>query len=382
MSNLKAYRVFQDEEEDTKLVFDFSEEEAKVNFHKLLNDWDLECTYSQRDEAFDKYAEGDKPYHLDQTKKENDIRFYNEGWWKGTQDDRCSECDNGIYESIPESQIVCSDCECCGNCAMDNSEDEDCNCDCLKYKLSLDGLELINGDCLDVLDRFIKEGIKFDAIICDPPYGVTNCPWDKFIHPSTINTKLKKLLKKNAALLLFGQEPFSSAMRVSSLKDLYKYDIYWIKNRKTNHLNAKKQPLRNVENISIFYENQCTYKPQVSEGHKPLNNYTKHNSDGITLGKTKKGISGGGQTIRQPSNSIYFDTVSNDKSGEKRYQPTQKPIALMKYLVRTYTSEGDLVLDFTMGSGTTGLACKLLNRKFVGIELNEDYYKSAVQRLK
>lgn len=135
---LKAYRIFQDEEKDTKIVFHYSETEAKQDFYHLIDNCDCALIYSQRDKDFDKYAIGNKPYHFDQTLERNHQAFYEQGWWIGTQEDTCCNCYNGIYDSIRESQIACSDCSVCFNCAIDQAKDEDCNCGCkdasLRYK--------------------------------------------------------------------------------------------------------------------------------------------------------------------------------------------------------------------------------------------------------
>jgi len=143
----------------------------------------------------------------------------------------------------------------------------------------------------------------------------------------------------------------------------------------------KKMPLRKHEDIVIFYKNLPTYNPQKTTGHKPVNSYTKHKGDGETLGKTTKGFSGGGQTDRYPTSIIKISIVNQDGSRESKYHPTQKPVALMEYLIKTYTNKDEIVLDFAMGPGTTGVACKNLNRKFVGIELDQDYFKIAEERI-
>jgi DNA modification methylase len=154
------------------------------------------------------------------------------------------------------------------------------------------------------------------------------------------------------------------------------------KNKVTGFLNAKKQPLRNHENILVFYKKQCKYYPQKTFGHKPVNKYTKKTSDGSTLGATKQGISGGGQTSRYPTTIKEFNVVNQDGTSDGgNFHPSQKPISLMEYLIKTYTDENDTVLDFAMGSGTTGVACKNTNRKFIGIEKNKDFFEIAKRRI-
>ena len=180
---------------------------------------------------------------------------------------------------------------------------------------------------------------------------------------------------------MFGSQPFTSALIMSNPK-MFKYVWTWVKNKKTGFLNAKKQPLRQVEDIVVFYNKQPTYTPQKTQGHKPVNSLTKHTSDGSTMGKTKVGIFfGGGQTDRYPSNILAIPVVNNDNSNGDKFHPTQKPVALMEYLIKTYTNEGETVLDFTMGSGTTGCACLNTKRSFIGIELDPEYFKIAEKRI-
>jgi len=238
--------------------------------------------------------------------------------------------------------------------------------------------KLLHGDCLDLMKGIPDKSI--DAIITDPPYGTTACKWDSIIPFDLMWGQLNRIIKPNGAIALFGSEPFSSALRMSNIKN-YKYDWIWIKNKKTGFLNAKKQPLRRFENISVFYKKQSTYNPQKTTGHKPVNSYTKHTNDGTTLGKTKIGIKGGGSTERYPSNTLYFPVVNNDNSSGEKCFPTQKPVVLMEYLIKTYTNENETVLDFTMGSGSTGVACINTNRKFIGIEKDENYFEIANNRI-
>jgi DNA modification methylase len=237
----------------------------------------------------------------------------------------------------------------------------------------MDKINLIDGDCLEEMDKLISEGVVVDAIICDPPYGTTACKWDSIIPFSDMWLRLNKLIKPNGAIVLFGSEPFSSALRMSNIKH-YKYDWVWVKEQGTGFLNSKRQPLKNNEQISVFYKKQCTYKPQMRTGFKPYkttkggltDNYNKDSATEIVT------VSDGS---RYPLNTL---SISRDNS---KLHPTQKPVALMEYLIKTYTNENELVLDFTMGSGTTGLACKNLDRNFIGIELDEDYFKIAEERI-
>lgn len=242
-------------------------------------------------------------------------------------------------------------------------------------------MKLIHGDCLEEMDKLITENIKVDAIITDLPYGTTQCKWDIAIPFNDMWERIKLLRKINTPILLFGAEPFSSALRMSNIKE-YKYDWVWIKNKKTGFLNAKKQPLRQYETISVFYEKQPLYIPQKSKGHKPVNSFTKHTSDGETLGKTKKGFSGGGSTERYPSNVLYFPVVNNDNSGGNKYHPNQKPVELIEYFIKTYTKKSDIILDFTAGSFTTAEACNNLKRDCICIEKDKECFDIGVKRIK
>lgn len=238
---------------------------------------------------------------------------------------------------------------------------------------------LFNGDCLEVMDTLINNGVKVDAIITDPPYGTTQCKWDEIIPFNLMWDRLRLLRKENSPIILFGSEPFSSKLRLSNIQE-YKYDWYWQKTQPTGFFNAKKQPMRCIETISVFYKKQVKYNYIKTQGHKPVNTYTKYLSTvnkTSVYGKCSKELSGGGNTDRYP---IQLLTFSSDKQTNYLH-PTQKPLALMEYLVKTYTDEGDLILDFTMGSGTTGRACKNLNRNFIGIEIDKKYFEIAKERI-
>lgn len=193
--------------------------------------------------------------------------------------------------------------------------------------------------------------------------------------------QLKRVIKPNGAIVMTASQPFTSILVCSNLK-MFKYDWCWFKNKRTGFLNAKKQPLRSKEEVLVFYTKQPTYNPIKTTGHRPVNNYTKHSGDGTTVGKTKVGVKGGGATDRYPFNVLQVPVVNQDgSSAEGKFHPTQKPVALMEYLIKTYTNEGETVLDFTMGSGSTGVACKTLNRNFIGIELDEKYFQIAKDRI-
>jgi site-specific DNA-methyltransferase (adenine-specific) len=234
---------------------------------------------------------------------------------------------------------------------------------------------IYNGDCLEVMDYLIEQGVKVDAIITDPPYGTTACSWDNVIPFDKMWERLKLLRKDTTAIVLFGSEPFSSKLRVSNIKE-YKYDWTWIKNVATGFLNAKTMPLKNIEDISIFYNKQCIYNPQKTTGHIPTN-ACKGSSNGTVYSGTNLRNYEGGVTDRFPLKTQYFNSVSNID----REHPTQKPLELLKYLIETYTNKGDLILDFTAGSFTTCVAAEQLNRRSIGIELEQKYCDVGVKRL-
>ena len=235
--------------------------------------------------------------------------------------------------------------------------------------------KLYHGDCLEVMDKLIDENVLVDAIITDPPYGTTACKWDSVIPFDGMWERLNKLIKPNGVIVLFGSEPFSSLLRTSNLK-MYKYDWTWIKNQATNHLHAKRMPLRKTENISVFMKGSSWYNPQKTHGHNPTNS-SKGLSKGVVYHGTNVRDYEGGDTTRMPIDIQYFNCVSN----YSKVHPNEKPIELLEYLIKTYTNENELVLDFTMGSGSTGIACQNLNRTFIGIELDKNYFSIAKERI-
>jgi len=238
-------------------------------------------------------------------------------------------------------------------------------------------MRLIKGECLEVM-KTIESG-SVDAIITDPPYGTTACKWDSVIDFELMWEQLNRIIKPNGAIVLFGSEPFSSALRMSNIKN-YKYDWIWEKTQATGHLNAKKQPLRSNELISVFYNKQCIYNPQKTQGHKPMNTGVRKLSvqnKTEVYGKATKELPLGGNTDRYPRTNIVF---KSDK--QKNYKhPTQKPVSLMEYLIKTYTNENETVLDFTMGSGSTGVAAQNTSRNFIGIEMDDKYFDIATERI-
>ena len=236
-------------------------------------------------------------------------------------------------------------------------------------------MQLIKGECIEVMKTIQDNSI--DAIITDPPYGTTACKWDSVIPFKPMWEQLNRIIKPKGAIVLFGSEPFSSALRMSNIKQ-FKYDWYWRKTKPSNHLNCKKMPMYRYEICSIFYKRPCTYLPQgLTAGEFNNNrNWRKHKSknEDHTYGKHKE--IGTSKFTGYPSNELNFPNPNN-----KLLHPTQKPVALLEYLIKTYTLKGETVLDFTMGSGSTGVACKNLNRSFIGIEKDDKYFNIAKDRI-
>ncbi|MBI0097267.1 MULTISPECIES: site-specific DNA-methyltransferase [unclassified Snodgrassella] len=229
-------------------------------------------------------------------------------------------------------------------------------------------MRLFNGDCLNELQHLPDASI--DLIIADPPYGITNCEWDKVIPFKRLWKELHRVAKDSAAIVIFGIEPFSSHLRVSNL-DYYRYDLIYEKPSATGFLNANRQPMRAHENISVFYRKQPTYNPQKTSGH--IRKVCSRNSANSNLyGKAEKAVKYD-STERYPRSVLVF---SSDKQTNALH-PTQKPIELLQYLIKTFSNPGDTVLDFTMGSGSTGAAALMLDRDFVGIEQDPRFFKTA-----
>ena len=233
-------------------------------------------------------------------------------------------------------------------------------------------IELYNGDCLEVMDELIDKGIIVDAIICDPPYGTTACKWDSIIPFDEMWLRLNKLIKPNGAIVLFGSQPFTSSLIMSN-PNMFKVQWIWEKNASTAFQSAKYRPMQKHEEIIVFGKARVTYNPQKTTGHNPTNSAKSCKQAGIYHGEDTWEYTGG-VTDRYPTTIQKFNI-------ERGLHPTQKPVELMEYLVKTYTNENDLVLDFTMGSGTTMVACKNLNRRGIGIELDEAYFKIAEERI-
>jgi site-specific DNA-methyltransferase (adenine-specific) len=228
-------------------------------------------------------------------------------------------------------------------------------------------MELYNGDCLEKMKE-IPDG-SVDMVLTDPPYGTTQCKWDSVIPLELMWEQLKRIIKPNGAIVMTASQPFTSILGASNIKHL-RYSWVWEKTAATGHLNAKRMPMKNAEDVLVFYSKQPTYNPQDL---KPLNKIVRRGNNGDCYGKS------GSKNFQEFTN--YPRTIQKFSSEGKTVHPTQKPVALMEYLIKTYTNEGETVLDFACGSGTTGVAAKNLNRNFIGIELDPEYFEIAKNRI-
>lgn len=243
---------------------------------------------------------------------------------------------------------------------------------------------IILGDCLEVMKKIPSNSINL--ILTDLPYGTTSCSWDIIIPFEPLWVEYNRIIKSNGAILLFGSEPFSSMLRLSNI-DMYRYDIIWDKMSTTNFATAKKMPLSCTENISVFYKKLPTYNPimtdadpkKVRDLYVPLKNKSETNI--FHSGITKKYSEGYDKTKRYPTKLIRFSSKGAECNSHNRQHPTQKPIIMLEYLIKTYSNEEDLIFDSCMGSGSTGVAAKNLNRKFIGIEKEEQYFEICKTRL-
>ena len=259
-------------------------------------------------------------------------------------------------------------------------------------KIKTDNYEIYKGDCLVVMDKLIEQGVKVDAIITDPPYGTTACKWDSVIPFDAMWERLNKLIKPNGAIVLFGSEPFSSQLRCSNLKN-YKYDWIWEKSKCSNFPHAKNMPLKFHENIIVFSRGKIGHISQLKEKRMIYNPQGIKKVDKTWERKRKYDKGDNGHHLVRESHKLKriiefenFPTtiikIGNSNNNERKFHPTQKPVSLLMYLVRTYTNENEVILDFTMGSGSTGVACILTDRKFIGVELDDKYFEIAENRLK
>lgn len=228
---------------------------------------------------------------------------------------------------------------------------------------------LYNGDCLRLMQDIPDKSV--DMILCDLPYGTTACKWDSVIPIAPLWEQYRRVIKDNGAIVLTGTPPFTAAMAYNAV-DLFRYSWYWVKPH-TGQLNAKRMPLKNVEEILVFYKKQPTYNPQFETG-KPYT-VNRKNYKGSECYGAQRDHATVNNGIRYPKQVLQFAL------NEKRVHPTQKPVSLLEYLIKTYTNAGDLVLDNCMGSGSTGVACLNTGRDFIGIELDKNYFSIAKERI-
>ena len=249
-------------------------------------------------------------------------------------------------------------------------------------------MKLIQGDCLEEMDKLIEEDVKVDLVLTDIPYGTTLCKWDEIIPFEDMWKCIHGLVKERTPILLFGNEPFSSLLRVSNINE-YKYDWVWNKENASNFAAYKYMPLKPLEYISVFYEKAPYFNP--------IRRKKTIDYDGTRTGKADKEIRWKGSEVnglrykrryyvddgmRHTINLLTYNNQKGECNNYHRVHPTQKPVPLLEYFIKTYTHPDDVVLDLTMGSGSTGVAAKGLGRDFIGIELDSAYYEIACDRIK
>lgn len=233
---------------------------------------------------------------------------------------------------------------------------------------------VVNADCLEAMKQI--ESCSIDMILCDLPYGTTACKWDVVIVFESLWIQYERIIKPNGAIILTSAEPFTSFLITSNIK-LFKYDLIYNKTNSTGHLNSKKMPMRSHENICVFYKKPPVYNPQKTFGHerKVTKSKIQHREDSVY--STQNHTRNYDSTERYPESILRFSNPSKVKSRH----PTEKPVPLFEWLIKTYTNEGDLVLDNCSGSGTTAIACINTNRNFICIEKDLAYYEQSVKRV-
>lgn len=235
---------------------------------------------------------------------------------------------------------------------------------------------ILQGDCLAEMPHVPTGSV--DLVLTDPPYGTTACTWDTVIPFEPMWREVRRVLKPHGAAIFMASQPFTSALVMSNPRSFHQA-LVWSKNKPSGHLNAKKRHLTGHEDILIFCAGVPTYNPQKWQS-RPANKATRIQATPV-YGAQVSTTYEGGQTDRYPTSVLPFAVVNNDGTGEGRFHPTQKPVALMEYLIRTYTNEGETVLDFAMGSGTTGVACANTGRRFVGVEKDAAFFEIAKARI-
>lgn len=235
---------------------------------------------------------------------------------------------------------------------------------------------LMRGDCLERMKE-IEDG-SVDLVLTDPPFGTTQNKWDSVIPLDLMWKELWRVLKPSGAVVLCSAQPFSSVLVSSQLKN-YKYEWAWVKNLKTGNLNARRMPMGGHETLQVFYRKPCTYNPQKRERTDEVKSGNKKNSKTSNYGAQREDYVDRQSDWISPDTAILNIKCVHNSSG--KVHPTQKPVELMEYMIKTYTNEGETVLDFTAGSFTTGVACVNLNRKFIGVEKDENFYEIGVSRV-
>jgi site-specific DNA-methyltransferase (adenine-specific) len=238
-------------------------------------------------------------------------------------------------------------------------------------------MKLMQGDCLERMKEILDGSV--DMVLTDPPYGTTACKWDSIIPLEPMWEQLKRVIKPNSAIVMTASQPFTTTLISSNMK-MFKYELIWKKNQGSSPALAKYRPMPAHENVIVFGDGKTTYNPVMRTGFKPWNKIEtgKEIRNDHRLGyKNATGLVKNGTSERYPLSHVNIPHAK----GRGQLHPTQKPVALMEYLIKTYTNEGDMVLDFTMGSGTTGVACANLNRDFIGIEKDLDYFNIAKERI-
>ena len=238
-------------------------------------------------------------------------------------------------------------------------------------------INLFNGDCLEVM-KGIPDG-SVDLVLTDPPYGTTACKWDTVIDLELMWEQLKRIIKPNGAIVMTASQPFTTTLIASNMK-MFKYCWVWDKGVGVNFFHVKKQPLKVTEDVCVFYTRQPTYNPSMTKREKPIkkSNNNVGESSGYSIDESCEKYVGRVYEEAYPNVILKFSTRS---SGSRGLHPTQKPVPLLEYLIKTYTDENETVLDFTMGSGSTGVAAVNTSRKFIGIELDEKYFNIAKERI-
>lgn len=242
-------------------------------------------------------------------------------------------------------------------------------------------IDLRRGDCLELM-KDIPDG-SVDMILCDLPYGTTKNEWDVVIPFEPLWEQYGRIVKKNGCIALFADEPLTSLLICSNIK-MFKYRITWDKDRGGGFLNAKKMPMKQTEDVCVFYSKHPTYNPQMRLSNpdriRPISSGGAESTNYNAVGKIRCS-SDYDPRMRYPTNLLKFSAMMGECNNLNRVHPTQKPVALLEYLIKTYTNKGETVLDNCMGSGSTGVACVNTGRRFIGIELDEGYFEIARRRI-